>query len=279
MARRGGKTSAIKGEDYTFFDLDSDALCRPSDLLIGGNVGHNFKHIETDFTPLQQRVMNKVLLAKKKRKQVENSREKITALQNQAASAAAEGQNQITAAMRKLREDLTRVEENMRSELARITAMNEAALNPQLQLCDSVLADLDEGVFLAKNYLESENPDCKPLSVVQSIEVGINEIVETNVDAPVKLKKVGKIDVGAASNRLLNVKLPVAELSGDTSAAGSRAKPAKAYERLHNLSIRRRVEDVNLPAPQVRGGDTACLSEMLQQTFQISRTLLFTYIL
>ena len=136
----------------------------------------------------QQRVMNKVLLAKKKRKQVENSREKITvrisfitswcvelvcvqALQNQAASAAAEGQNQITAAMRKLREDLTRVEENMRSELARITAMNEgaspltlcfvrfnalnylcaaAALNPQLQLCDSVLADLDEGVFLAK---------------------------------------------------------------------------------------------------------------------------------
>ena len=53
MARRGGKTSAIKGEDYTFFDLDSDALCRPSDLLIGGNVGHNFKHIETDFTPLQ----------------------------------------------------------------------------------------------------------------------------------------------------------------------------------------------------------------------------------
>ena len=38
--------------------------------------------------------------------------------------------------------------------------------------------------------------------------------------------------------------------AGDTAAAGSRAKPAKAYERLHNLSIRRRVEDVNLPAPQ-----------------------------
>merc|ERR1711998_613349 len=97
---RGDQTTAIKGEDFTFFDMDSDSLCRPSDLLIGGNVGHNFKHIETDFTPLQQRVMHKVLLAKKKRKQVEISREKISKLQGAAAAAAAEGQAQITNAMR-----------------------------------------------------------------------------------------------------------------------------------------------------------------------------------
>jgi len=248
MPGRGDRGSSIKGEDYTFFDLDSDSLCRPSDLLIGGNVGHNFKHIETDFTPLQQRVMNKVLLAKKKRKQVENAREKIAALAASAGSAAAAGQQEITNAMRKIREDLTRVEENMRSELARITAQNEAAINPQLQLCDSVLADLDEGVFLAKNYLESDDPDCKPLSVVQSIEVGINEIVETNVDSTIKLKKVGQIDLSAASSRLLNMRLPVNDTTVN-AAEGVRAKPAKAYERLHNLSVRRRVEDVNLPAP------------------------------
>lgn len=78
--------------------------------------------------------------------------------------------------MRKLREDLTRVEENMRSELARITAQNEgeteamicrlmvcvtAAINPQLQLCDSVLADLDEGVFLAKVGISWPIVHCK----------------------------------------------------------------------------------------------------------------------
>merc|ERR1712166_1184246 len=248
MARRGGKTSAIKGEDYTFFDLDSDALCRPSDLLIGDNVGHNFKHIETDFTPLQQRVMKKVLLAKKKRNQVENSRQKIQGLQSTTAAAAAAGQQEITNAMRCIREELTRVEEKMRSELARVSAMNDACLNPQLQLCDSVLADLDEGVFLAKNYLQSEDPDAKPLSVVQSIEVGINEIVETNVDAHAKLKKLGKIDTNSICNRLRTLKLPVAELNNN-SEPDSKARPAKAYERLHNLSIRRRVEDVNLPTP------------------------------
>merc|ERR1712188_192883 len=93
--RSADRGSAIKGEDYTFFDLDSDSLCRPSDLLIGSNVGHNFKHIETDFTPLQQRVMNKVLLAKKKRKQVENAREKLASLSNSAADAAAVGQQEI----------------------------------------------------------------------------------------------------------------------------------------------------------------------------------------
>jgi len=247
-AKRLDRSSAIKGEDYTFFDLDSDSLCRPSDLLIGDNVGHNFKHIETDFTPLQQRVMKKVLLAKKKRNQVENSRQKIQGLQSTTAAAAAAGQQEITNAMRCIREELTRVEEKMRSELARVSAMNDACLNPQLQLCDSVLADLDEGVFLAKNYLQSEDPDAKPLSVVQSIEVGINEIVETNVDAHAKLKKLGKIDTNSICNRLRTLKLPVAELNNN-SEPDSKARPAKAYERLHNLSIRRRVEDVNLPTP------------------------------
>merc|ERR1711998_173438 len=229
---RGDQTTAIKGEDFTFFDMDTDSLCRPSDLLIGGNVGHNFKHIETDFTALQQRVMHKVLLAKKKRKQVDVSRERIATLQAQAAAAAADGQNQITNAMRQLREELTRVEENMRSELARLTAMNEAALNPQIALCDSVLSDLDEGVYLAKNYLNSDDPDCKPLSVVQSIEVGINEIVETNVEAPVKMKKVGKIDLGPYLSRLSNMRLPVGEMTIEASGL-PKAKPAKAYERLH----------------------------------------------
>ena len=96
------------GEECTFYDMDTDrcvcrsdliesfiwrppasasnpqpppcespSLCRPSDLLIGENVGHNFKHIDTDFTPLQQRVMSKILLAKKKRAKVEQVRGKL----------------------------------------------------------------------------------------------------------------------------------------------------------------------------------------------------------
>jgi len=105
----------------------------------------------------------------------------------------------------------------MRSDLARVTAQNESILAPQVNLCDSVLSDLDEGVFLAKvtnsrslrcvekahwglvwfvqGYLESEDPNSKPLSVVQSIEVGINEIVETSIPTKVCLpysKSAGK---------------------------------------------------------------------------------------
>lgn len=38
----------------------------------------------------------------------------------------------------------------MRADLARVTAQNESILAPQVNLCDSVLSDLDEGVFLAK---------------------------------------------------------------------------------------------------------------------------------
>merc|ERR1711990_188941 len=91
-------------EDASFYDMDTDSLCRPSDLLIGENVGHNFKHIDTDFTPLQQRVMHKILLAKKKRVKVEAVRDKLMGLSVTAEDVAKEGQREITTAMRAIRQ-------------------------------------------------------------------------------------------------------------------------------------------------------------------------------
>eukprot|EP00658_Telonema_sp_P-2_P007515 TRINITY_DN12802_c0_g1_i2.p2 TRINITY_DN12802_c0_g1~~TRINITY_DN12802_c0_g1_i2.p2 ORF type:complete len:125 (+),score=40.81 TRINITY_DN12802_c0_g1_i2:117-491(+) len=49
-------------EELSYFDMDTDQLVRPSDLLIGDHAGHNFKHIHSDFTPLQRRVMNLSLI-------------------------------------------------------------------------------------------------------------------------------------------------------------------------------------------------------------------------
>jgi len=236
------------GEEQSFFDMDQDCLCRPSDLLIGENVGHNFKHVTTDFTPLQQRVMHKILVAKKKRNKVEQVREKLHDLAMTADEATKEGQGEITKAMRAIRQELARVEDGMRADLARMSAQNEQIMAPQINLCDSVLADLDEGVFLAKSYLESEDPESKPLSVVQSIEVGITEIVETTIPTKITLQKVGKIDTSAVMARLAALKLATEDVVAQQGLNMSPRKPAKAYERLHNLSVRRRVEDVNLPA-------------------------------
>merc|ERR1712167_161565 len=240
------KAVAPAAEEKTFYDMDTESLCRPSDLLIGDNVGHNFKHIETDFTPLQQRVMHKILLAKKKRTKVEQVRERLQDMSDSAEDVTKEGQREITSAMRVVRQELARVEEQMRGDLARVTAQNEAILQPQINLCDSVLADLDEGVFLAKGYLESEDPNSKPLSVEQSIEVGINEIVETSIPSKITLQKAGKIDIGAVMARIAAIKLPTEDVVVSDGLNMSPRRPAKAYERLHNLSIRKRVEDVNL---------------------------------
>merc|ERR1711988_896604 len=256
MGRQSSQVSTMPAkpiapaEDATFYDMDTDSLCRPSDLLIGENVGHNFKHIDTDFTPLQQRVMHKILLAKKKKVKVESVRDKLQMLSGTAEDIAKEGQREITTAMRAVRQELARVEEQMRADLARLTAQNEAILAPQISLCDSVLADLDEGVYLAKGYLESEDPNSKPLAVVQSIEVGINEIVETSIPNKMTLQKAGKIDTGAVMARLAALKLPAEDIAVQDGLNMSPRKPAKAYERLHNLSVRKRVEDVNLKGPE-----------------------------
>merc|ERR1711907_489302 len=233
----GGQMPASKAinEEHTFFDMDTDSLCRPSDLLIGDNVGHNFKHVDTDFTPLQQRVMHKILLAKKKRTKVEQVREKLQLLGDTSEEASKEGQREITTAMRNIRQELARVEEQMRADLARVTAQNEQILQPQINLCDSVLADLDEGVFLAKGYLETEDPNSKPLSVVQSIEVGINEIVETTIPSKIIMQRIAKIDTSAVMARLAALKLPTEDFNASQGLNMANRRPAKAYERLHNL--------------------------------------------
>jgi len=243
-------TAAAANEEASFYDMDTDSLCRPSDLLIGDKKGHSFKHVQHDFTPLQQRVMHKILVAKKKRTKVEQVREKLQALAGKGEEAAKEGQGEITKAMRAVRQELGRVEEGMRADLARMNAANEAALAPQISLCDSILADLNEGIFLAKSYLSSEDPDSKKLSVVQSIEVGITEIVETNIPTKITLQKVGKIDTSAVMARLAALKLGTEDVVAQQGLNMSPRKPQKAYERLHNLSVRRRVEEVNLPQAQ-----------------------------
>jgi len=240
---------ATSNEAQTFFDMDTESLCTPSDLLIGDAVGHNFKHIDMDFTPLQQRVMQKILLAKKKKAKVEQVREKLAGLGETAERIMQDGQREITKAMRVLRQELARVEEQMRADLSRVAAQNEAILKPQLNLCDSILSDLEEGVFLAKGYLEAQDPNSKPLSVVQSIEVGINEIVETSIPSKIVLQCVGKIDTSATMARLAALKLPTEDFCMAEGLNMSPRKPAKAYERLHNLSIRKRVEDINLAPP------------------------------
>jgi hypothetical protein len=58
-------------DEYAFYDMDTCTLVRPSELLIGSNVGHNFKHIMSDFSEMQRRILKRVLAATEKRERVE----------------------------------------------------------------------------------------------------------------------------------------------------------------------------------------------------------------
>lgn len=52
-------------------------LVRPSELLIGDKVGHNFKHIMSDFSELQRRVLRRVLAAGEKKERVQKYLSKL----------------------------------------------------------------------------------------------------------------------------------------------------------------------------------------------------------
>lgn len=77
----------------------------------------------------------------------------------------------------------------------------------------------------------------------------MNSHLITIVPLPVPqitLQKAGKIDIGAVMARIAAIKLPTEDVVVSDGLNMSPRRPAKAYERLHNLSIRKRVEDVNL---------------------------------
>ena len=72
--------------------------------------------------------------------------------------------------------------------------------------------------------------------------------METQVKTDIRLKQAAGIDTGATVARLNAMKIQFEDLATD-GVRDVLKKPAPAYERLHAMSVRRRVEDVNLPSP------------------------------
>jgi len=240
-------------DEYAFYDMDVCTLVRPSELLIGSNVGHNFKHIMSDFSEMQRRILKRVLAATEKRERVERYCDRLGEMKQKVLLEADESHKQARSIVRQLQTELNKVEEALLSHLKRVERANLEAVSEQTQFCESLVADIEEGLALAKDFL-AENKDeseSKPLQVIQSVEVGLDELQEATIKKKPVLQPFGVIDptpVFAAFQNMSFRPREIDDASDPMMSQTSKTASPPAYERLHRIAVRKRIENMQSPA-------------------------------
>jgi len=235
--------------DYAFYDMDTSQLVRPSELLIGSNVGHNFKHIMSDFSDMQRRILKRVLAANEKRERVVKYLERLGGLKEKVLVEADDAHKQARSTVRQLQAELNKVEEALLSHLKRVERANSDSITEQVQFCESLVADIDEGLALAKDFL-AENKDeseTKPLQVIQSVEVGLDELQEATIKKKPMLQPFGVVDatpVFAAFQNMSFRPRDIDDASDPMMSPATKGSSPPAYERLHRIAVRKRIESM-----------------------------------
>jgi len=236
-------------DDYAFYDMDISRLVRPSDLLTGQHVGHNFKHIMSDFSEMQRRILKRVLGAGEKRERVRKYLEKLQILKQKVVSEATDAHKQAQSSIRSMQAELDKVEEALFAHLKRVEKANIDGINEQIAFCDSLISDIDEGLELGKEFLAENKNDseAKPLQLIQSVEVGLDELQEATIRKKPQLQPFGVVDPTPVFAAFRNMSFRPREI--DDSVVESswgpsdlKANHTPAYERLHRIAVRKRIE-------------------------------------
>lgn len=240
-------------DEYAFYDMDTCQLVRPSELLIGSNVGHNFKHIMSDFSEMQRRILKRVLAATEKKERVEKYLDRLGQMKQKVLVEADESHKSARSIVRQLQTELNKVEEALLSHLKRCERANLDAVSEQAQFCQSLVADIEEGLALAKDFL-AENKDeseSKPLQVIQSVEVGLDELQEATIKKKPVMQPFGVIDPTPVFAAFQNMSFRPRDIDDNSdpimNAQSTKTVSPPAYERLHRIAVRKRIENMQSP--------------------------------
>lgn len=251
-------------DTHAFYDMDTNRLVRPSELLIGDKVGHNFKHIMSDFSELQRRVLKRVLTAGEKKERVIKYHSKLQTMQQSVDVEANEAHKLARDTLHTLRSELDKVEEALFGYVNRVHTSNTNSIQEQVGFCESLVADIDEGLALAQDFLmeAKEDSEIKPITVIQSIEVGLDELQEATVKRRPEVTPFGALSIEPLLRAFHALSFhPTTQGGSDFGAghspAGGRSPSlgslvsAKgtppAYERLHRIAVRKAIERQTTP--------------------------------
>lgn len=150
----------------------------------------------TDFSEMQRRILKRVLAGTEKKDRVEKYLARLQQMKQKVLLEADESHKQARSIVRQLQTELNKVEEALLAHLKRVERANLEAIAEQGQFCESLVADIEEGLALAKDFLaeNKEESESKPLQVIQSVEVGLDELQEATIKKKPVLQPFGVID-------------------------------------------------------------------------------------
>lgn len=254
--------ASTDGHDtQAFYDMDTNRLVRPSELLIGDKVGHNFKHIMSDFSELQRRVLRRVLAAGEKKERVVKYHTKLQTMQQGVEVEANEAHKAARDTLHTLRGELDKMEAALFGYVIHVHTNNTNSIQEQVGFCESLVADIEEGLALAQDFLQEakEDAETKPISVIQSIEVGLDELQEATVKRRPELTPFGGLNVEPVLRSFQGLSFHPTTDSGAMADAVGRSPGGKspllvtgkgtppAYERLHRIAVRKAIERQTTP--------------------------------
>jgi len=211
----------------------------------------------SDFSEMQRRILKRVLAATEKRDRVEKYLERLQSMKEKVLTEADESHKQARSIVRQLQTELNKVEEALLSHLKRCERTNLDSICEQAQFCESLVADIEEGLALAKDFLaeNKEESESKPLQVIQSVEVGLDELQEATIKKKPVLQPFGVIDPTPVLAAFQNMSFRPREVDDSVdpilSATPSKIQSPPAFERLHRIAVRKRIE--NMQSPGLKG--------------------------
>jgi len=232
------------GEARSIYCLDTDQLVCATSLLNEGSSSYtnrHFKSVMADLNDTQRRVLRRMIVAKGKRKEVDEYVTELEQLKRQTQDEAQRARESTVEVLRSLQRELSQVQDALIQHLNKTEEENVASITEQSHFCETLRVDMNDALALAKDYLSSDHTQAKAPAVVHSIEMGLDEVNAAELKPHSQLRSYGSLDTTGVLSALANLSFtqgnfPSARPYRDGKY--DRNLSAPAYGRLQRVAMR-----------------------------------------
>jgi len=169
------------GEVKSIYCMDDDTLVCPSRLLEGDMKGREFKSVIADLNDSQRRLLRRMMSTKEKVDHLDAFTEQLQTNRTRCTADGRQCEVNIREAAAMLHRQIDKAFGEMIEKSQNLQLSNIDAIDEKSRFCELLRSDMVEGINLAKDLIATEQSHSKPISVIQSIESGLDELNTAHV--------------------------------------------------------------------------------------------------
>eukprot|EP00656_Telonema_subtile_P024881 TRINITY_DN27038_c0_g1_i1.p1 TRINITY_DN27038_c0_g1~~TRINITY_DN27038_c0_g1_i1.p1 ORF type:complete len:259 (+),score=81.88 TRINITY_DN27038_c0_g1_i1:65-841(+) len=169
------------GEVKSIYCPDNDSLVCPSSLLASDMKGRQFKSVIADLNDTQRRLLRRMMATKEKLAHLDQFTAQLQEMEEQAVHEHSTSVHAIDEVIAGLQRSLHKAAAEMRDCADHVKHSNLDMVREKQRFCAMLRSDMVEGIALAKDLVSTDQAHTQPLSVVSSIESGLDELNAAHV--------------------------------------------------------------------------------------------------